>query len=289
MLEQTLIWYARNFPIQRGKLRVVNNLWQLAARARGPQRIAVLKHGGLKAPCDLSEMLQRQFYFFGTYFLEREILALWADLARQVEVIFDIGANAGIYSLAALASNPDADVYAFEPTPQIADRLRSTVALNGLARLHVEEMAVSDATGNKTLRRCRGGQGADNGGMNFLVDGPATDDGDEQVCTVTLDDYCAERGLSRIDLLKMDIQGHEYAALRGAGGLLNRGAISCIFLELNWMEGDDCPAEACVRLLDRHGYLFSAPRGKPEWRPAGPWLRGLSDVVASLPEKGTVS
>lgn len=289
MLEQTLIWYARNFPVQRGKVRVVNNLWRLAAGDRGVNRTAVLTHGGLRAPCDLTEMLQRQFYFFGTYFLERDILALWTDMARDAKVVFDVGANGGIYSLAALAENPGARVHAFEPTPEIAERLRATAALNGLPQLHVEEMAVSDTPGEKTLRRCRGGGDESNEGMNFLIEATATD-GDEVVAADTLDRFCAARGIERIDLLKMDIQGHEPAALRGAQGLLSAGRIGSIFLELNWGErAEACAATQCVEMLEAHGYLFAAPTVRPAWKTAGPWLRGLADVVAAKPDRTALS
>ena len=92
--------------------------------------------------CDLNEMLQRQFYFFGTYFLEEDILRCWASAAKGAKVVLDVGANAGIYSLAALAVQPDAFVHAFEPTPEIAARLRATAKLNQLDNLYVHEAAV---------------------------------------------------------------------------------------------------------------------------------------------------
>ena len=101
-------------------------------------------------------MLQRQFYFFGTYFLEEQILDCWTKAARGAEVIFDVGANSGIYSLAALASQPNAVVHAFEPTPEIAGRLRQTGQLNHLSNLIVHEVAVMSHSGRAILRRFRG-------------------------------------------------------------------------------------------------------------------------------------
>jgi FkbM family methyltransferase len=186
-LESALIAYARHFPLRRGKLRLVNTLWRRAAGESGFQREAVLRHGGFKLPCDISEMLQRQFYYFGTYFLEDEILACWENQARSAQTVFDIGANAGIFSLAALAVNPSAKVHAFEPTPEIAARLRATVAMNGLSNLTVNEVAVGDHDGDATLRRWRG-VGNNNEGMNFI----ATDGSDgEPVLLASLDRYCA--------------------------------------------------------------------------------------------------
>jgi FkbM family methyltransferase len=289
VLESLLIAYARRFPVRRGKLRVINSLWQVAAGGHGAQRMATLTHAGMKAPCDLTEMLQRQFYFFGTYFLEEAILDYWGALAKTSKVVLDVGANAGIYSLAALAANPATTVHAFEPTPDIAERLRTTAALNGLDRLHVHETAVSDVAGHKTLRRFRGCDDS-NGGMNFLTDGPA-EAGDESVATISLDVFCEEHGIGHVDLMKMDIQGHEYTALKGAARLLGEGRIGHLFLELNWLaEGDsDCPASACIRLLEDNGYQFSAPDARRQWKPAGPWLRSLSDVVAARPQRKHLS
>jgi FkbM family methyltransferase len=69
-------------------------------------------------------------------------LDCWIKAAKESEVIFDIGANAGIYSLAALSSQPSAVVHAFEPTPEIAARLRQTAHVNHLDNLIVHEVAV---------------------------------------------------------------------------------------------------------------------------------------------------
>ena len=231
-------------------------------------------------PCDLSEMLQRQFYFFGTYFLEEDILRCCEAAARGAKVILDVGANAGIYSLAALAIQPDATVHAFEPTPEIAARLRATAELNGLDQLCVHEAAVLNKNGQATLKRFRGELGT-NEGMNFI----SRDLGDsrtEHVQTVCVDQFCRDHSINHIDLMKLDIQGHEHSALEGAERLIRSGHIGIIFLELNWAKtaGAACAATESIRLLEQAGYRFSRPGKRPNWQKAGDWLRTLSDVVA---------
>jgi len=276
--ERLLLAYARHFPIRRGKLRVVNALWRSVTGNRGTQRIAKLQHAGFEMPCDLSEMLQRQYYFFGTYFLEQANLACWASEAKNAKIIFDVGANAGIYSLAALAVRPDATVYAFEPTPEIASRLRETVHRNKLANLRVHEIAIHSEAGFATLHRFRPN---DNEGMNFIRSGTNPSDG-ERIKTTTLDQFCADNSIEEIDLLKIDIQGHEHSALLGARNLLFSGRIRTIFLELNWSEGVDSgnPASQAVHLLDEAGYRFSEPRMPLIWQKPGPWLSTMTDAVA---------
>src|SRR5713101_1965733 len=188
--ERLLVLYAQRFPIRRGKLRVINSLWRAAVGDQGTDRVAVLNHGRFKMLCDLSEMLQRQFYFFGTYFLEEDILSCWEIAAKGAKVVLDVGANAGIYSLAALAIQPDAIVHAFEPTPEIAARLRETAQLNGLDHLYVHEAAVFSKSGQATLRRFRGELGT-NEGMNFVSE-DISGTGPERVQTVCLDQFCQD-------------------------------------------------------------------------------------------------
>src|SRR5262245_35206300 len=65
--EKLLMLYGKRFPFQRGKLRVIDLLWRAALANGDTRRVATLRYGGFKVPCDISEMLQRQFYFFGTY------------------------------------------------------------------------------------------------------------------------------------------------------------------------------------------------------------------------------
>lgn len=230
-------------------------------------------------PCDISEMLQRQFYFFGTYLLEEHILSCWEAHAAGAEVVFDVGANAGVFSLAALAAQPDVLVHAFEPTPEIAARLLHTARINGLDRLHVHEVAVAAETGTAWLHRWRGELDS-NEGMNYIT--VTQHSSAESVATISLDAFCSERGIERIDLLKLDIQGQEPLALAGAQRMLLERRILMVFAELTWSPGHDVPSPASqvVELLHKAGYEFARPEPTLEWRVAGEWMRDLTDIVA---------
>ncbi len=278
--ERILVSYARRFPIRHGKLRMINSLWRAAVGDQGTHRVAALNHGRFKMPCDISEMLQRQFYFFGTYFLEENILSCWETAAKGAKVILDVGANAGIYSLAALAIEPEATVHAFEPTPEIAARLRATVKLNGLEHLYVHEAAVFSKNGQATLKRCRGALET-NEGMNFISEDVA-DPGAELVQTVSIDQFCEDHSIYHVDLLKLDIQGHEHSALEGAKRLIMAGGVGIIFTELNWSISGKAPCAAAesIDLLEQAGYRFSEPGKRLNWEKSGDWLRALSNVVA---------
>src|SRR5258706_1997858 len=91
-------------------------------------------------------------------------------------------------------------------------------------------MAVGQFTGVGFLHDYTGSSG-NNEGVNFVTleqEGSDT----TPVSVISLDDYCAQRAIDHIDMLKLDIEGGEYAALLGAESLLKRKAIKLIFLEL---------------------------------------------------------
>ena len=280
LLEDLLLTYAQRFPLRRGKLRVIEALWRAAIPDHYATRLAILRYGGFKLPCDLREDLQRQYYFFGTYFLEEHILSCWQEQAKTANVIFDIGANLGIFSFAALAANPNAIVHAFEPTPEIATQLQRAAELNRLCNLNVHETAVSSNTGYAKLNRCLGDRGT-NGGMNFIY-GNAQEGDSNRVTTVRLDDFCNEHRIGHIDLLKIDVQGHEKDVFVGADRLIRTGNVGLILFELNWAADptQPCSARGSIQLLEQYGYQFSAIRKKQRWLNSGSWLYGLSDVLA---------
>ena len=175
------------------------------------------------------------------------------------------------------ASNPSARIHAFEPTSEIAAALREIVRRNRLDNVAVHESGVMDADGTANLVRCRGAHGA-NDGMNFVVADPRSDS--SPIHAVRLDTFCANNRIEAIDLMKIDVQGHELTVLAGAGALL-ADRIGVVFLELNWNGSPTGgPAGGCVDLLSGAGYLFSTPAAWPDLRAAGDWLRAQSDVIA---------
>lgn len=232
--------------------------------------------------CDLRMQLQRQFYYFRTYYLEDKIIGAWSHYTRNASVVFDVGANAGIYSFAAAAASLGAAIHAFEPTPEIIDHLEATVELNGLADcLNVHGCAVGKECGRIFLNRFSGEKN-DNEGMNFVSN---TSRGAEviEVPMMSLDSFCEENGISGIDLLKVDVQGHEPAVFEGAKSLLKRRALRTISRAELESHGARVLSGASGRAAAyRSGFsLADANAGDSRFIEAGPWLESLSDVVAS--------
>jgi FkbM family methyltransferase len=148
--------------------------------------------------------------WLGYYEVEKQ--RRFAATVRAGDVVFDIGANAGFYTLiAAVRSTVKGQVVAFEPLPENARHLQHHVRLNGLTNVRVIEAAVSDFAGR----------------AQFAVDeknaeGRLSTDGKLSVRVVSLDRLYADGEVPCPDLIKIDVEGGELAVLQGARHLLTR-------------------------------------------------------------------
>lgn len=132
-------------------------------------------------------------------------------------IILDVGANIGWYSvMLAKKFGPKLQIFAFEPDTLNFSLLSENVNRNGAASIIPVKCAAAEENSIKTLYRYKEG----NLGRHSLLptEGLAT----EQVETVTLDRFLEEWQISpeQVKFIKMDIEGYEYFALRGAQNLL---------------------------------------------------------------------
>ena len=177
-------------------------------------------------------------------------------------VIFDVGANKGGTYQMFRSLFPQAVIHAFEPDPRVYAKLKAKAETDPQAQLH--QMAVSDSNGelefhvtvasekNSLLAPLPPGGTDSSAAANAVLE-------KIKVQSVTLDDFAAQHGIARIDLLKMDIEGAELRALEGARDLLQRGAIGCLYLELTFSRSSaEAPLAAeVISYLDARGYRLS--------------------------------
>jgi FkbM family methyltransferase len=145
---------------------------------------------------------------------EPDVTCVVRNKLRSGDVFLDLGANVGYFSL--LASSlvgPAGRVIAFEPNPQNQQLIYESKLLNNCANLTVYPYAVSNRS--EILRFTTVGS---NGGV--VTDRIAGQRYDLLVQSVVLDEFLPQH--TRINFVKMDIEGHEPAALRGMEGLLRR-------------------------------------------------------------------
>lgn len=177
------------------------------------------------------------------------------------KMIFDVGANEGGTATKYHALFPDAQIYGFEPSDDafavFSDRFSQTPNIKCI------QAAVSSRAGrekfflnkyNQTNSLLPVSQESD----KYVDAGLTNQVGVTEVETLTLDEFCRERNIQKIDLLKMDIQGGELLALQGAEALLTNHAISIIYTEVLFAKLYDKQANFhdLAEFLTRRGYVL---------------------------------
>lgn len=132
----------------------------------------------------------------------------------------DIGANTGLFTLLAASVRRSFSVHAIEPLRQISDVLAHNVALNPNLRgsILMHRIAVSDARGEATFYETVNPYGLFSTSSTLDRDfGALHGDVREHIVPVsTLDDLAQRHALTDIAFIKMDVEGHEAAVMRGS-------------------------------------------------------------------------
>lgn len=131
-----------------------------------------------------------------------------AARAAEFENFVDIGANIGLYSLIAAQAMPEGRrIIAFEPAPDTLARLNANLTFNNVSRVEVVQAALSEEPGEMELFRPPNNLGGTSATKRFDHWAPI------KVPTLRLDQALKARGIDRIGMLKIDIEGYEDRAL----------------------------------------------------------------------------
>lgn len=94
------------------------------------------------------DVVAQVYFWFGPDAYESLSLRVWRRMSREAEVIADVGAYTGLFTLVAAFAAPEAELHAFEPSPDVFTRLVMNLVVNRLGRrVHLHELAASDETG----------------------------------------------------------------------------------------------------------------------------------------------
>ena len=219
-----------------------------------------------------------------------DAIAAHVGQRRGVEpfIFVDVGAHDGGMAKRFLERFPDMHVHAFEPQAGVFTRLRDRLA-------HVPGSRHNVAVGEKagTLKLICNATAMTtsplpaNDWSRRYFDAATQPVEERSVPVITLDDWFTQSGLSRIDILKLDIQGYEDRALRGAGKLLDAGA-TCVFLEVNFVpfyEGSALFADVDA-ILRSHGYRLHNLYNLATHLPEGQLGSGDALYVRDVKRKG---
>ncbi|MCH7230592.1 FkbM family methyltransferase [Glycomyces sp. L485] len=206
--------------------------------------------------------------------------------------VLDVGANVGAWSrsllhLASRAGRLDeVRLHAFEPAAHTHRLLAARLG----DRARVNRLAVSDSCGTATLHVVAPGSGTNS--LHGDSDEPLET---EQVETTTVDDYLDRRSIRRVEMIKVDTEGNDFAVLSGARHALGAQAVSLVQFEYNhrWVGARRYLKDA-FDLLEPLGYRIGklTPRGMesyPGWDPEletfveGNYLAATAETADRLP------
>jgi FkbM family methyltransferase len=200
----------------------INRLKHFFYRVTGTKKflIADCKPYGLKFKFQLMDGIGRDIYYkFGVYSENHISQWLLKNLdIKDDDLIVDIGANIGWYSLT-LSSKNKPRIVAFEPDTINFNTLQENLRLNGKDNVKAFNKAISDKEGMLTLYLYKN---YNPGRHSFIKQ--ANSVGTAEVPIVPLDAFLEKEGFGKgpIKLIKIDIEGYEYTALKAAMRTLDR-------------------------------------------------------------------
>lgn len=221
-------------------------------------------------------------------------LRVMRTVLPHASVVFDVGANVGDWTTLALQIAPEAQIHCFEPSAPTYAVLAGRDLPANVRRNH---FGLGSESADRTLFVYAAGSGANS--LHLRAGTGYTQDEREHVTVRTLDDYCAAEGITEIDFVKVDVEGHELFVFRGAERTLTTGHIGVMQFEYG---GAYIDARALLKdIWDfvssmKAGYSFfkifpDGPRHIPEYLQTletfqySNWLIARADWVPRLSAK----
>ena len=145
---------------------------------------------------------------------EKVSVGLWTNLAKNSTVIFDIGANTGVFALIAKAVNQSAQVHAFEPIARIYDKLQKNIQLNHFD-IKSYPVAISDRNGKAEILDDPNVENEYSLSLNNEHNSKSASWVKVEIDIITLDTFIEQNNIKKIDLLKIDVESHEGEVMEG--------------------------------------------------------------------------
>lgn len=170
---------------------------------------------------------------------------------RPGEVFYDIGSNVGLYAVvAAKALGESGTVFAFEPMSEAFDHLQENVQLNALTNVKMFRKAVGEISEQRVLHL-----GYGNADSSLVRPRGPMDGSSETVEVVNGDGFIQEQRLPLPNVVKVDVEGFEYAVLCGLGRTLADPACRMVFCEVHpYLLPEGVDADKVLQALKTAGF-----------------------------------
>jgi len=226
---------ARYWPFANGSGRILDRFARGIDLGSG-ERIAATSDG-FSMHVRADDLIGRHILLSGKF--DRSIVQILLDEARPGDTLLDIGANIGYVSACFLARVPGSSAVCVEPQPGIVELLERNMAPFG-ERAIIHRVALSDREGELRFRIDPANRGASR----------VCDDGEIVVPAVHAGTILAS--MPRLDLVKIDVEGHEEPVFRAINAQLARLAPRAILFE----DQKDGAVGVIGDILRRHGYAI---------------------------------
>jgi len=225
----------------RHRIRGGGRLRRIVGPAR---RLNVVTKHGIKLMVDPDEGLDTSIIVNGFY--EEEVYAAVAEHLKQGDVFWDVGANLGLHALTVKKHFPGVEVFAFEPNPSMLELLHESARKNDLS-IQIVPTALDEK----------------NGGSQFFVHPGNTGrcglhnwNEDPNLPRITVNTACGDTLIEQAvvkppNVMKIDVEGHERAALEGLRLVLEKGPLRVIVFE-DLIDDD----RGVKSLLTQHGFTI---------------------------------
>lgn len=216
-------------PITRIKIFFGGLLYRIVHLVcREDKRIIV--RNAITYEIDLSEGIDLSLFLFGKF--QKHIFQNRRLELPEDAVIFDVGANFGAMTLQFAKLAGRGSVYAFEPTFYAYSKLKKNLELNPLLAeriVPIQSFVSSSSSAEHQIKAYASWKvaGTVSGARHPIHSGiPKAADG---IGAVSLDDFCEQNQIARLDFIKIDTDGHEFEVLSGAQKIIGRFRPAIIF------------------------------------------------------------
>ena len=193
------------------------------------QKVRTIQRQGITYEVDLEEGIDFSVFLFGSF--QKFIWNNPYCTFPEKSVLFDIGANIGTVALPLAKTYQQAKIIAIEPTDFAFQKLSRNIELNPelAKRIQLEQAFVTEKSSQpQTIMAYASWNISKNDSRKHPIHGGIEKESKEVLVT-SLDDYCREHGIAKVDFIKVDTEGHDFKVLQGAAGILKESRPVVIF------------------------------------------------------------